>query len=239
MKMSRLSARILLAGAALSLPFSTTSCMNPALLAAQNRAHGSIAASGAGAQKHAKFQADQNRTVNQGTAGGALLGGIGGALLQRQLGPAGWLIGAAVGGLVGNQVGQGVAKKKADAQNIDSQYDGAIKSALAANKSARRSVDSLRSQLATLKSRANKAKASGDANEIKKVKDDLRALDGNYLAAIKVVDGNVSTGQKLAKQAGSGNKQYADVTSGVSSQQQLRKQAETDRREIASLLNSF
>lgn len=239
MKLSRLFQRALFAGAALSLPLVSASCTNASLLAAQSRAHGSIAASGAGAEKHAKFEADQQRTVAQGTAGGAVLGGVAGALLRRQLGPAGWLIGAAAGGLIGNQVGQKVAEKKANAQNIDSQYDGAIKDALAANKSARRSVDSLRSQLATLRNRAKKAQGSGDADEIKKVKDDLRALDGNYLAAIKVVDGNISNGQKVASKAGKSNKQYGEITSGVSSQQQLRKQAESDRREIASLLNSF
>lgn len=239
MTLPRIYQRVIVAGTAISLSASMTSCVNPSLQNAQGNAVGAIRQSGGTAQDQQKFMADQKKTVGQGTVGGAILGGLAGAALQRQFGIAGVIGGAALGGLIGNQVGQGVAKKKANAEVVDSSLDGAIRDAIAANRSARRSVDSLRGQLAGLKQRANKAKANGDQQELNRIRNQLKTLDGNYLSQQKQIEGQISTQQNLAKQMGSSHAKYSEISSGVTSQQQLRAQVESDRREIASLMNSF
>lgn len=239
MNASQFLARITVASLALSMPLSVTSCVNPALLASQQRAHGAIGASGAGPQKNAKFQADQDRTVNQGTAAGAVVGTGLALAFARQLGPLGSLAVMAGGTMLGNQVGQAAAKKKADAMTIDANLDSSIKNALAANKTARSNVSRLQSQLSSLKRRANKVRGSGDADEIKEVKDDLRALQDNILAQQKQINESITTQQSMVKKVPGTSKQYAQLTSDISGLQQSKSELDSAGKEVASLLNSL
>jgi uncharacterized protein YcfJ len=239
--------QVLMLGSVLSASMFLPSCATPGASSAtqtrtlgetQYEAREAIRESGGTEQDVQKFQADQHKTVRQGTTAGSVVGLAAGAALARQV-PGGALIGLVAGRIIGNQVGKGVAKTKAGAEIVDSSYDGAIKNAVAANQIAQKNVASLRGQLADLKRRANRARSKGDAGEILKVKNDILALDQKYQQQEQSLDTGIATNQKLASQITPSNKQYADVTSAVKSGQQSRAQVEADRKEIASLLNSL
>lgn len=230
----------LVAGALVAiLPISLTSCAMPGLVAAQGQALESIGRSGAGAQKQNKFMADQDKTVGQGTAAGAITGGAAAMLLARRLGPLGQLAVVAGGTIIGNQVGQAAAKKKAGDMTVDANLDSAIRDAAAANRTAKKNVSKLSSQLASLKQKAARARSKGDTNELKKIKEEAKALQDNVLAQGKQMDSQISTQNSLVKKMGTQNSKYSEVSSGVTSLKQSRSQLESTRREVASLYNTL
>lgn len=188
-----------------------------------------------------KFQRDQQNTVTQGTVGGAVLGGVLGGVIGHQSGNAGAgaAIGALGGGLAGNTFGRSVADKKARAVVVDVNLDVYIKEARDANRSARATVRSLRGQLASLKTKVAKAKASGDRATLASAKSQLRIMESQASAEQKSLDRAISSGTKQLNKAGSGHKQFGELSSGVSSATETRGEVESTKREIASLLNQI
>jgi outer membrane lipoprotein SlyB len=222
--------------AAILIPCTMSSCMSPALLMAQQGAHGSIAKRGGNAADQQRFAKDQRNTVLQGTGVGALLGAGLGAALGGGRGAA---YGALIGAALGNQFGQSVAMKKALAQTTEANLDAAINEASRKNAAARQRVSSLRSQLATYKARINKARASNDARELARIKTDLGKLDNQIAGEVNDMDGDIGMQRQLVTKVGSGNTRYARLNSGLRESTENRNALESERRQVASLMNSL
>ena len=188
-----------------------------------------------------KFQRDQRTTVNQGTAGGAILGALAGGIIGNQRGNAGAgaLIGGLAGGLMGHQVGQNVANKKAAAVVVDVNLDVYIQEARSANRSARATVRSLRSQLSSLKSQVARAQASGDRAALSSAKSHLKIMQSQAAAAESSLDGAISRGSRQLNKAGTNHSQYESLSSGLGDATETRGQVESTRREISSLMNQI
>lgn len=188
-----------------------------------------------------KFQRDQRNTVNQGTAGGAILGGILGGVIGHQRGNAGAgaLIGGLAGGLAGNTFGRSVADKKAAAVVVDVNLDVYIQDARNANRSARATVRSLRGQLSSLRSKVARAKASNDRAALSSAKAQLRIMESQASSEQKSLDRAIGSGSRQLNKVGSKHSQYKELSSGVSSATETRGEVESTKREIASLLNQI
>lgn len=188
-----------------------------------------------------KFQRDQRNTVNQGTAGGAILGGILGGVIGHQQGNAGAgaLIGALGGGLAGNTFGRSVADKKARAVVVDVNLDSYIKDARDANRSARATVRSLNGQLAKLRNQVARAKASNDRATLSAARKQLSSMQNQVRIEERNLNSAISSGNTQLRKAGSGHSQYRELSSGVSSATETRGEVESTKREIASLLNQI
>ncbi len=141
---------------AILLPCLASSCIAPALMAAQSMAQGAIAKRGGSAAEQEKFRKDQNKTMIQGTGAGAILGGVAGYALG---GRGGAVAGVLIGGFLGNKFGQHVAMKKALAQTSEANLDACIKESLADNAAVRKRVSSLNAELANYKKRISAARA--------------------------------------------------------------------------------
>lgn len=221
---------------ALLIPCTLTSCMNPALLMAQDNAHSSISKRGGGADQHQKFANDQKKTVLQGTGVGALLGaGLGAALG----GGRGAVYGALIGGAIGNQFGQGVAMKKALAQTTEANLDAAINEASKRNANARQRVASLRNDLANYKARIQKARAINDTKELARIKNDLGKVDRQLSGEVSEFDSSIGMQRQLVTKVGSGNSRYASLNSNLRQSTENRNALESQRRQVASLMNSL
>ena len=222
---------------AIVLPCLLNSCVGPGLMAAQGGALGAIANRGGGAQQQGRFMNDQNRTVNQGTAGGALVGGAAGLLLQRQFGIAGVLAGALIGAAAGKALGQHVAMKKALAQTSEANLDACVQESIQENRRAQSQINDLRLKLANIKKGISNARAKNDTRALAGYKKDLQSLHGSYAGPIKSMDEGIGVqGQVLAK-AGKGNSRYAELNNSLTQMKQSRSQLESDRREVASLMS--
>ncbi len=224
---------------AILLPCMLSSCVGAGLMAAQGGALGAIANRGGGAQQQGRFMNDQNRTVSQGTAGGALVGGAAGMLLQRQFGLAGVLAGALIGAAAGNAIGQHVAMKKALAQTTEANLDACIQESIKENRKAQGQINDLRQKLANIKKGISNARAKNDTRALAGYKKDLQSLHGSYAGPIKTVDEGINVQSQVLTKAGSGNSRYAGLNNSLTELKQSRGQLESDRREVASLMNSL
>jgi hypothetical protein len=222
---------------ALLIPCTLTSCMNPALLMAQDGAHSSISKRGGGAAEHQKFANDQKKTVTQGTILGGLLGAGLGVALGGDVGSA--AAGALIGGLLGNQFGQSVAMKKALAQTTEANLDAAINEAAKRNANARQRVASLRNDLANYKARIQKARAINDTKELARIKNDLNKVDRQVAGEVSEFDNSIGMQRQLVTKVGSGNSRYAGLNSNLRQSTENRNALESQRRQVASLMNSL
>jgi len=222
---------------ALILPLLVSSCANPALLMAQSGALGSIAKRGGGAAEQDKFKKDQRNTQLQGTGLGALLGAGAGLALGGDW--QGALVGAAIGGLIGNQFGQHVAMKKALAQQSEANLDAAIKESLADNAAAQKRVTSLRSQLATYKQRISAARAQNNARELAKIKGELKSLDSTVAGEVSSYDKGIGMQRQIVAKVPSSNTKYAKLNTTLRQSTESRNALESQRKQIASLMNSL
>ncbi len=222
---------------AILIPCLTTSCVAPALLAAQASARGAIANKGGTAADQQKFNKDQNKTMIQGTGLGALLGAGAGLALGGDW--QGALVGAAIGGMLGNQFGQHVAMKKALAQTSEANLDACIKESLADNAKARQRVGALRTQLANYKQRISAARAQGNTREIAKIKGELVMLDKQVGGEVASYDNGIGMQRQIVTKVGPSNTKYAKLNSTMRESTESRNALESQRKQIASLMNSL
>ena len=224
---------------AIALPCLLNSCVGPGLMAMQGNALGAIANRGGGADQQNKFRQDQANTVNQGTAAGAGIGALAGGLLAQRFGIAGVLAGAVIGGAIGNAVGQNVAMKKALAQTTEANLDACINASIKENRRAQGRINDLRNQLATYKTKISNARAKNDTRALAGYKKELQTLDNSYAGEIKNLNTGIGLQDQVAAKAGAGNSRYAKLSSTNTELKQSRGQLESDRREVASLMNSL
>ncbi len=221
---------------AILLPCLASSCVAPALLAAQSMAQGAIAKRGGTAADQEKFRKDQNKTMIQGTGLGAILGaGAGYALGGRS----GLVAGALIGGMLGNQFGQHVAMKKALAQTSEANLDACIKESLADNAAARKRVGALQSQLAGYKKRISAARAQNNTQEIAKIKGELKSLDKQVGGEVASYDKGIGMQKQIVTKVGPSNTKYAKLNSTMRDSTESRNALESQRKQIASLMNSL
>jgi hypothetical protein len=221
---------------AVLIPCLTTSCVAPALMAAQSMAQGAIAKRGGGAAEQEKFRKDQNKTMIQGTGLGAILGAGAGYALG---GSRGAIAGALIGGMLGNQFGQHVAMKKALAQTSEANLDACIKESLADNATARKRVGALQSQLADYKKRISAARAQGNTREVTKIKGELVKLEKQVGGEVASYDKGIGMQKQIVTKVGPSNTKYAKLNSTMRESTESRNALESQRKQIASLMNSL
>lgn len=224
---------------AILIPCLATSCALPALAAAQASAHQAISKKGGTAADHQKLDNDQQKTVAQGTGLGAGIGLATTLALGNRLGPWGQI--AVMGGsiLAGNLLGQYVARKKALAQTTEANLDAAIKESLNENAAAKKRVSSLQTQLANYKKRIAAARAQGNTAEITKIKGELTALDKKVGGEVATYDKGISVQKQIVTKVGSSNTKYAKLNSTLKDSTESRNALESQRKQIASLMNSL
>ena len=221
---------------AILLPCMLSSCVAPALLAAQSMAQGAISKRGGTKAEQDKFKKDQNKTVLQGTGLGALAGGGIGYAIGGWRGAA---IGAAFGGLVGNQFGQHVAMKKALAQTSEANLDAAIKESLADNAAVEKRVASLRTQLTDYKRRISAARAQNNTQELARIKGELKSLDKQVGGEVASHNNGISMQKQIVGKVPSSNTKYAKLNSTLRQSTESRNALESQRTQIASLMNTL
>ncbi len=222
--------------AAILIPCLTTSCVMPALMAAQGMASGAIAKRGGGQAEQDKFKKDQNKTMIQGTGLGAILGAGAGYALG---GGRGAIAGALIGGMLGNQFGQHVAMKKALAQTSEANLDACIKESLAENETARKRVNSLTTELANYKQRISAARAQNNTKELAKIKGELKSLHGKVGGEVASYDKGIGMQKQIVTKVGSSNSKYAKLSSTLRQSTESRNALESKHTQIASLMNSL
>lgn len=222
--------------AAILFPCMLSSCVDPALQAQQSSAHRAIDKRGGTGAEHEKFQKDQRNTMLQGTGLGAVLGAGAGYLLGDTRGA---LAGALIGGALGNKFGQSVAMKKATAQTTEANLDASIKDALAANARANARVGALRKELASYKTRISAARARNDTRELARIKGELNTLHKSVGQDVASQDQSIGRQQKLISQVPSSNSKYAKLNTTLRASSESRSALESERKQIASLMNSL
>ncbi|MFN0079348.1 MAG: YMGG-like glycine zipper-containing protein [Prosthecobacter sp.] len=222
---------------AILLPCLSSSCVGPALMAAQQLAQGAIAKRGGGAAEQQKFAKDQTKTQRQAEVGGLVLGAGIGALAGG--GWKGAAIGAGVGLLAGHFFGQHVATKKALAQASEANLDACIKESLADNAAVRKRVSSLNSELAAYKKRISVARAQGNGKELAKIKVELNNLNSKVAGEVKTYDAGIGMQKQIVAKVPSSNTKYAKLNSTLRESTGNRDQLESSRRQIASLRDTL
>lgn len=183
-----------------------------------------------------KFRKDQNKTMIQGAGMGALLGAGAGYALG---GGRGVVAGALVGGKLGNQFGQHVAMKKALAQTSEANLDAAIKESLAENAAAKKRVGALQSELAAYKKRISAARAQGNTAEVAKIKGELVKLEKQVGIEVASYDKGIDMQKQIVTKVGPSNTKYAKLNSTLKQSTESRNALESQRKQIASLMNSL
>ncbi|OYW73446.1 MAG: hypothetical protein B7Z37_21370 [Verrucomicrobia bacterium 12-59-8] len=203
---------------------------------AQSMAQGAISKRGGTQADQEKFRKDQNKTMIQGTGLGAILGAGAGYALG---GTRGAIAGALIGGMMGNQFGQHVAMKKALAQTSEANLDACIKESLADNAAAEKRVGSLRTQLSEYKRRISAARAQNNTKELAKIKGELKSLDKQVGGEVSNYDKGIGMQKQIVAKVPSSNTKYAKLSSTLRQSTESRNALESQRTQIASLMNTL
>lgn len=182
----------------------------------------------------ANIQNDQTRTRTEGALAGSVIGGGLGAIIGHQSGR-GWegaLIGAAAGGLAGLAVGDHVARKKAKYASQEAWLDACIAQAEQVNRNAVAYNNSLRNKIAGLETRLAAAKRSGDAGEVRRVKQAVVALQQETSQQVKLVDTEIKEQNSVVSQTGSNT-----LSSRVTQLRSTRSSLSSSQQRLADLGN--
>ncbi len=184
----------------------------------------------------ANIQDDGTRTRTEGTLTGAVLGGVAGAIIGNQSNRAwqGAAIGAAAGGLAGLAVGDHVARKKAGYASTEDWLDACIAQAEETNQQAVAYNNSLTNRIASLQRQIDAAKALSDANELRRIKQSVVALQKEASEKVTVVNTEITEQDKVIGQTGNSNLQNR-----VSELKSTRSSLQSNQERLADLGNQI
>lgn len=176
----------------------------------------------------------------QGAGIGAVGGAILGAVIGNQTGlgsERGALIGAAAGGAAGFAYGTHVANQKAKYKSTEEWLDACIADAEKKHRSAVAYNKALDSKLARLQGEVKAAKAKGDQNKLKSLKQEILAEQSNAEKQVASTNKEIELQQAVVKEAG-GTSRASALRSKLNSLGSANASTKKSAQSLAQLSNS-